>query len=85
METINVIANIRPSFKQHTISSERNFLICRSCFWCASYFNNMHRSVERCPSCNDAKIESIPISFDETYKFHYDSRRGVILQFGTAR
>ena len=69
METINVIANIRPSFKQHTISSERNFLICRSCFWCASYFNNMHRSVETCPSCNDAKIESMPISFDETYKF----------------
>jgi len=45
----------------------------------------MHRSVETCPSCNDAKIESIPISFDETYKFDYDSRRGVILQFGTAR
>jgi len=85
METVNVIANIRPSFKQHTISSERNFLICRSCFWCASYFNNMHRSVETCPSCNDAKIESIPISFDKTYKFDYDSRRGVILQFGTAR
>jgi hypothetical protein len=85
METINVIANIRPSFKQHIISSERNFLICRTCFWCASYFNNTHTSVETCPSCNDAKIESMPISFDETYKFDYDSRRGVILQFGTAR
>jgi len=27
----------------------------------------------------------MPISFGETYKFDYDSRRGVILQFGTAR
>jgi hypothetical protein len=85
METINVIPNIRPSFIQQVNSSERNFLICRSCFWCASYFNNMRRSVETCPSCNDAKLESMPISFDETYRFHYDSGRGVILEFGTAR
>jgi hypothetical protein len=82
METMNVIPNMRSYFEQHIICSERNFLICRSCFWCASYFNNMHRSVERCPSCNDAKVESMPITFDETYKFDYDAGRGVTLEFG---
>jgi hypothetical protein len=26
--------------------------------------------------------ESMPISFDETYKFNYDARRGITLEFG---
>jgi len=45
----------------------------------------MYRSVETGPSCNDAKVESMPISFDETYKFDYDAGRGVILEFGRTR
>ena len=84
METINVRVDLkRPYSEQRDItSSERNFVICSSCFWCASYLNNMHRSVEVCPSCNDAKVESMPISFDETYKFNYDARRGITLELG---
>jgi hypothetical protein len=85
METMNVISNMELYFEQHNISSERNFLICSSCFWCASYLNNMHKSVERCPSCNDAKVDSMPLSFDETYKFDYDAGRGVTLEFGRTR
>jgi hypothetical protein len=88
MEIVNVMLNMKkkPYFEvQGIISSERNFLICSSCFWCASYLNNMHRSVETCPSCNDAKVESMPISFDETYQFDYDAGRGVILEFGRTR
>jgi hypothetical protein len=71
--------------EQQLASNERNFLLCRSCFWCASYLNNMYRSVEVCPLCKDPKVESMPISFDETYKFDYDAGRGVILEFGRTR
>ena len=63
---------------------ERNFLICRSCFWCASYINKMG-SVLACPSCKDVKIESMPISFDETYRLDYDTKRGITLEFARTR
>src|SRR6266705_4003197 len=32
-----------------------------------------------------AAVESMPISFDETFKFNYDAGRGVILEFGRTR
>jgi hypothetical protein len=36
-----------------------------------------------CPVCsnNNNKIESIPIENNETYKFNYNQRHGVILEF----
>ena len=83
METINVMVNLKKSYEKRDISSsERTFLICRSCFWCASYLNNMHSFGDICPSCKNDKVESMPISFDETYKFNYDSGRGLILELG---
>jgi hypothetical protein len=85
METMNVISNMELDFEQHNISSERNFLICSSCFWCASYLNNMHNFVDICPLCKNEKVESMPISFDETYKFDYDAGRGFTLEFGRTR
>ena len=86
METINVMVNLKKSYEKRDISSsERTFLICRSCFWCASYLNNMHSFGDICPSCKNDKVESMPISFDETYKFDYDAGRGVILEFGRTR
>jgi hypothetical protein len=63
------------------VSKERYFLICKSCFWCASVLNNIHRSVEVCLSCMNSELDSMPLSFDEPYKFNYDVRRGVTLEF----
>ena len=70
--------------EQHITFNERNFLICRSCFWCASYINKMG-VLEACPSCKDVKIESVPISLDETYRLDYDTNRGVTLEFARTR
>ena len=71
--------------EQHITSNERNFLICRSCFWCASHINKMHSVPEVCPSCRDVKIESVPISFDETYRLDYDAKRGLTFEFARTR
>lgn len=68
--------------QQYDNSKEKYFLICKSCFWCASFLDNIHRSVEVCPSCMNSELDSMPISFDETYKFNYDERRGITLEFG---
>ena len=38
-----------------------HFLLCSSCFWCASYLN-FRGTVEVCPSCMNGKVESMPIN-----------------------
>jgi hypothetical protein len=71
---------------------EIHFLICESCFWCASLLrsndnnNNNNTTITKyCPSCNNNRVESIPISYNEVYKFDYNPKRGVTLEFSTVR
>ena len=59
-----------------------HFLLCSSCFWCASDLN-LRGTVEICPSCMNGKVESMPISDNEIYTFHYSATRGVTLEFRT--
>jgi hypothetical protein len=59
-----------------------HFLLCSSCFWCASYLN-FCGTVEVCPSCMNGEVESMPISDKEIYTFRYDAIRGVTLEFRT--
>ena len=58
------------------------FLLCGSCYWCASYLN-FRGTVEVCPSCINGKVESMPIYDNEIYTFHYNATRGVTLEFRT--
>jgi hypothetical protein len=71
--------------------SNVNFLLCPSCFWCASYISskmlsamaaaNDSASLANRPSCVGGKRESIPIAENEEYKFDYDTERGVTKEF----
>ena len=57
------------------------FLICKSCFWCASCVYDPYRMI-KCPTCNESTtIESIPLSNHESYRFDYDNQRGVTVEF----
>ena len=88
MDSKHVIVNMNDNlgFEERQITfNERNFLICRSCFWCASYINKMGSILDACPSCKDVKVESVPISFDETYRIDYDTKRGFTLEFARTR
>jgi hypothetical protein len=68
-----------------------NFLLCPSCFWCASRLpSQMLRtmaaakdsaSLAKCPSCIEGNIESVPVAESEEYKFDYDIKRGVTMEF----
>jgi hypothetical protein len=71
--------------KEIEVSDKINFLLCESCFWCASYFNNYKKVVSKCPTCNSNCVESIPISHDEVYTFNHDPKRGVTLGFSKWR
>jgi hypothetical protein len=59
-----------------------DFLLCNSCFWCASYLNlRTSFIVVQCPLCKENAIEWIPISANDAYSFDYNPVTGVIVEF----
>ena len=61
------------------------FVICNSCYWCASYFSidNLDSSsqVLSCHLCNSYNTELIPISSNESFRIHYNVTRGMEMEF----
>jgi hypothetical protein len=46
------------------------FMICTTCFWCASVFKlqlSKYRDIFPCPVCKGSKIETIPLAADKMY------------------
>ena len=64
-----------------------NFLMCNTCFWCASIYSSIYSNASsisntRCPLCYDNNgLESIPISKDESFRINYNPKTGVVLEF----
>jgi hypothetical protein len=50
------------------VGKERYFLICNSCMWCASYFENGMTDT-KCHLCRKGKIDCMPIGEDKNYRF----------------
>ena len=71
----------RPNTPTH---NQIDFLLCPSCFWCASYFNYSKVAI-RCPTCSSDNVESMPISNDELYTYSHDGNHGVTLEFSKNR
>jgi len=63
------------------VSTEVHFVLCETCFWCASCFRIDERPITTCPYCDSITIEAIPISYNEGYRFQYNAKRGVTLDF----
>ena len=65
------------------------FVICNSCYWCASYFGlddleSLSGSSSRvldCHVCNSHNTELIPISTDESFRIEYSQTKGMELEF----
>jgi hypothetical protein len=60
------------------------FVICNSCFWCASYFGNdvlLSSSPLACHVCNSNNTELMPISTDESFRIEYNPIRGIEIEF----
>lgn len=58
----------------------RNFLLCKSCHWCATAFTKF-MIPNTCPLCSDNHIESMPLSAHESYRLVHDYVHGLILEF----
>ena len=69
--------------KSNYDSNSKYFLICKSCFWCASYLN-MSNMISKCPVCAnnaDGLLDSTPISDKELYRIDRNRKRGITLEF----
>ena len=78
---LSVSLKVKASERRNArISDEVSFLICRSCFWCASCLLP-DSTFTKCPSCTEGNIESIPIAENENYRFNTDMKRGITMEF----
>ena len=63
------------------ISKKIDFLLCNSCFWCASDLNLRSFGIIDCPSCDENAIERMPLYTNDVYSFDYNRVTGVVLEF----
>jgi hypothetical protein len=69
-------------------SNQIYFVICNSCYWCASYFGIKNSGslstssphVLDCHVCNSHNTELIPISTDESFRIEYTTK-GMEMEF----
>lgn len=56
---------------ENKIVDKKNFLMCKSCFWCASFLT-AKRNMMQCPSCGNNEMELMFISNYQSYKLDDD-------------
>ena len=61
---------------QSKVTKAINLLICDSCLWCASNFNN-RTTPTKCPLCCNGEIDCIPIADEKNGFFDYSYSKGV--------
>ncbi len=72
--------------KENPKHRETIFILCDTCFWCATYFGNfMVPAEDRCPSCLETELSSFPILPDESFSFDHTQKRGVELKFESTK
>jgi hypothetical protein len=54
---------------ESTFVDAKNFLLCGSCFWCASCLTG-NTTMLHCPSCGN-KMQLMPVSTYESYKLDH--------------
>ena len=70
------------SGKENPKKRETIFILCDTCFWCATYFGKFMLPAEnRCPICLDTELSSFPILCDQSFSFDHDQKHGVKLKF----
>jgi hypothetical protein len=63
------------------------FVLCNSCYWCASYFDDLESlsgsssHVLDCHVCNYHNTELIPVSTDESFRIEYRQTKGMEMEF----
>jgi hypothetical protein len=89
--TLNIVYDLLQTTKLSSKAIENNesvkptnkiyFVICNSCYWCASYFSVNNSYVLNCYACSSPNTELIPIGTDESFKIDFSHTRGMEIEF----
>ena len=97
MVRLNIVYDLLQTTKISSNTIENNeilrpidkiyFVICNSCYWCASYFGDLESlsgsssRVLDCHICNSHNTELIPISSDDSFRIEYNRTKGMVMEF----
>jgi hypothetical protein len=71
----SVLDFLRPYIRCDHHADSKTFLLCKSCFWCASNLSTK-KVITKCPMCdNNALLNPIPISDKEVYEIDSSQSR----------
>ena len=89
--TLNIVYDLLQTTKLSSKAIENNesvkptnkiyFVICNSCYWCASYFSVNNSCVLNCHACSSPDTELILIRIDESFRTDYSRTRRIELEF----
>ena len=75
---------IKTHDRSSLLSSSPVFILCDTCYWCATYFDKTRIPVDNiCPRChaNNSELTSFPIASNESFTFIYNDKQGLELGF----
>ena len=78
---LNLLKKTKLSSPTSTNGHHTYFVICNSCYWCASYFNidGLESRVIGCNVCNSRDTELMPIGSGESFRIDYNPIRSAIM------
>lgn len=83
LQTTKISSNTL-DIKRDKRTSPISFVICNSCYWCATYFGidaSSSLSSPACHGCNSLNTELMPILTDESFRIEYNPIRGIEMEF----
>jgi hypothetical protein len=89
LQTTKLTSNTKENDKILERTNQVYFVICNSCYWCATFFgiddletlSASSTHVLDCHVCNSHNTELIPISINESFRIDYSLTRGMELEF----
>ena len=89
LQTTKLSSNTVETSRFLQASDKIYFVICNSCYWCATYFDidglkslsGSSSHVLDCPLCNSHNTELMPIATDESFRIQYSLTRGMEIEF----
>lgn len=83
LQTTKIASNTFDRKKEKRIS-QISFVICNSCYWCATYIGFDASSSllsPACHGCNSHDTELMPVLTDESFRIEYNPKRGMEIEF----
>jgi hypothetical protein len=83
-DSLSSITKKHDHYTKPSSTSSGIFVLCDSCYWCATYVDkNRIQGENRCPQCNanNNELTSLPVMPNESFAFDYNDKRGIELEF----